>query len=92
MAKRITNHTIVLYRAGKRVSIKPNTEVDLSDAELTDINAANPNALRKVTVDNPPVEMKLPPADTPKGGKKQKDDKPADVPASAPAASADDDI
>jgi hypothetical protein len=90
MAKRITNHSIVLHRAGKRVLVKPNTEVDLTDAELADINAANKDALRKVVVDNAPVEMKLPPADTPKGGKSKKDEKPAEQPAGAPAASDDD--
>jgi hypothetical protein len=78
MAKRITAHTIVLFRQGKRISVKPGTLVDLSDAELADINKNAPDALRKPSAEAEVVEVKLPAADTPAkpaaGSKKDKTD------------------
>ena len=95
MAKRIAVHTLVLHRAGKRVSVKPGQTVDLTDAELADINRMAPDSLAKLPAPVVANEVKLPPADTaPKGGKNQgkgkQDEKPAEAP--APAAAADDEI
>lgn len=46
MPKRIAVHTIFTIRDGKRVKNMPGTEVDLTAAELEDIKAANPDAVR----------------------------------------------
>lgn len=95
MAKRIAVHTLVLFRAGKRVSVKPGQVVDLSDAELSDIMATSPEALAKLPAPVETNEVKLPPADKPqntgKGGKGKQEEKPA-AEAAAPAAAADDEI
>lgn len=96
MAKRIAVHTLVLFRAGKRVSVKPGQVVDLSDAELTDIMATSPEALAKLPAPAETNEVKLPPADKPqttgKGGKGKQDEKPAADAAPAAGAAADDEI
>jgi hypothetical protein len=97
MAKRITAHSIVLHRAGKRILVKPNTEVDLSADELADIARSAPDALRKLPeASAAPAQVQLPAADgaktDPKGGKNQGKGKQDEKPAETPAAAAADDL
>jgi hypothetical protein len=88
MAKRIAVHTLVLHRAGKRVSVKPGQVVDLTDAELEDIRKTSPDALAKIPAPAESNEVKLPPAEAPKahGGKNQGKGKQEEKPAAAAAA------
>jgi len=75
--KRIAVNTIVLMRAGQRITVKPGQTVDLTQAEIDDINRVAPRALKKPTeqiVD----EVKLPDAPKPQGGKQDKKDKSKD--------------
>jgi len=46
MPVRITNSTLILFRNGQRVKIRPNLKVDLTEIELADIKASNPDAIR----------------------------------------------
>lgn len=43
---RIAVHTLQLVRDGKRIKVKPGTQVELTEQELADIKAMNPDAVR----------------------------------------------
>jgi hypothetical protein len=89
MPKRIANNTLVLMRAGQRVTVKPGQQVDLTEAELADINRIMPRALRKIAAEVPVDEVKLPVEPKQQGGKgkqDKKDEKPAAPAGETPAA------
>jgi hypothetical protein len=88
MAKRIAVHTLVLHRAGKRVSVKPGQVVDLNDAELEDIRKTNPDAVKKIEAPAEANEVKLPEAPKAQGGKNQGKGKQEEKPAADAAAGA----
>ena len=64
MPKRQTAHNVTIFRAGKRISIKPGTLVDLTAEEIADIEKANKDALVKPDASKLPKEMDLPPANS----------------------------
>lgn len=92
MPKRITNHSVVVYRAGTRHTIKPNTLFDFTDSELADIKRSAADAVRQPTPENAITEVKLPtdPAPAPqasgkgngRGGNKQQPQAAEQTPAS----------
>jgi hypothetical protein len=69
MPKRIAVNSIVVYRDGKRFTVKPDQMFDFTDAELADIKRSASDAVRQPTPENAVVEVKLPGASAPAGGK-----------------------